>query len=95
MPALWIANVIVTDEAQYAEYVAQAGPILTSHGGAFIARGGRYEQMEGTDRDRNVIARFPTFDDAVSCYRSDAYQAIVGQAIDASDRTIVIVETSE
>ena len=53
---------------------------------------GRYEQMEGRDRPRNVVARFPTYEAAVECYRSEAYQAIVGDAIGGSDRTVVIVE---
>jgi uncharacterized protein (DUF1330 family) len=95
MPALWIAHANVTDEAQYGAYVERATEVLTAHGGTFIARGGRYEQMEGTDHARNVVARFATFDDAVACYRSDAYQAIVGSAIEASERSVVIVETSE
>jgi len=95
MAGLWIAHINVTDESRYADYVAKAGPILTSHGATFIARGGRYEQMEGADHARNVIAEFPTFDDAVACYRSEAYQAIVDQAIEGSDRSVVIVETTD
>jgi uncharacterized protein (DUF1330 family) len=95
MAGLWIANVNVTDEARYGEYVQQATKVLAAHGATFIARGGRYEQMEGADHARNVIARFASFEDAVACYRSDEYQAIVGTAIDASDRSVVIVETSD
>ena len=51
--------------------------------------------MEGKDRARNVVAVFPTFEDAVACYRSEGYQAIVTDAIEASDRTVVIVETDD
>ncbi len=95
MAGLWIAHVEVTDEDAYGDYVTGATKAIADHGGVFIARGGRYQQMEGKDRARNVVARFPTFDDAVACYNSDAYQAIVAQAIEASDRTVVIVETDE
>ncbi len=95
MAGMWIAHIDVTDTDRYGAYVAQATEILTAHGARFIARGGRYEQMEGKDRSRNVIAVFPTFEDAVACYRSDAYQAVVGDAIAASDRTVVIVETDD
>ncbi len=95
MAGLWIAHVNVTDEDRYGGYVAEATKVLTAHGATFIARGDRYEQMEGADHARNVVARFPTFEDAVACYRSDAYQAIVGDAIAASERSVVIVETAD
>ncbi len=54
MPALWIAHVSVTDADAYKKYAELAGPAIAQHGGAFIARGGRYVQLEGRDRPRNV-----------------------------------------
>ncbi|NBT32296.1 MAG: DUF1330 domain-containing protein, partial [Rhodobacteraceae bacterium] len=54
MPALWIAHVTVTDADAYGRYAALAGPAIAKHGGTFIARGGRYVQLEGKDRPRNV-----------------------------------------
>ena len=48
MPALWIGHVTVTDEESYAKYAKLAGPAIAAHGGHFIARGGRYVQLEGT-----------------------------------------------
>lgn len=92
MPAYWIANVSVSDEAAYAEYARQATEIITAHGGRFLARGGRHRQFEGTDRARNVLAEFPTFEAAEACYLSDAYQGIVGIATSAAERDVVIVE---
>lgn len=92
MAGLWIAHVNVTDEETYARYVAKATDVLSSHGGKFMARGGRYEQMEGSDHSRNVIVRFDSFEDAVQCYNSVGYQEIVDQAIGASDRSVVLVE---
>ncbi len=59
MPALWIAHVTVTDEDAYGKYAKLAGPAIAKHGGHFIARGGRYVQLEGQERARNVVARFP------------------------------------
>ena len=58
MPALWIAHVTVTDADAYGRYAKLAGPAIAAHGGAFVARGGRYVQLEGKDRARNVVARF-------------------------------------
>ncbi|MFT4014994.1 MAG: DUF1330 domain-containing protein [Paracoccus sp. (in: a-proteobacteria)] len=94
MTALWIAHVTVTDPESYAEYARQAGPAITAHGGVFLARGTRYMQLEGADRARNVVARFPSFEDAVACYNSTAYQAALEHAKNAAERDLVIVEES-
>ena len=95
MPALWIAHVTVTDADAYARYAALAGPAIAAHGGHFIARAGRYVQLEGTDRPRNVVAKFPSLEAAEQCYRSDAYQEALSHARGAAERELVIVETSE
>ena len=54
--AYWIAHVKVTDPEAYGKYAALAGPAIAAHGGKFLARGGRYVQLEGNDRERNVVA---------------------------------------
>ncbi len=95
MPALWIAHVTVTDEEAYGKYAALAGPAITAHGGYFIARGGRYVQLEGKDRPRNVVAKFPSVEAAEKCYNSDAYQAALSHARNASERELLIVEVDE
>jgi uncharacterized protein (DUF1330 family) len=58
MGALWIAHVTVTDEEAYKKYAAGATEAIAAHGGKFIARGGRFVQLEGKERPRNVVARF-------------------------------------
>lgn len=90
--ALWIAHVEVTDPDAYALYAKGAGPALAAHGGVFLARGGRHVQLEGNDRARNVVARFPSLDAAVACYHSADYQAALVHAKGASVRDLVIVE---
>jgi len=95
MSALWIAHVTVTDEEAYGRYAALAGPAITKHGGYFIARAGRYVQLEGRDRPRNVVAKFPSVEDAERCYRSPEYQEALSHARGAAERELLIVETSE
>jgi uncharacterized protein (DUF1330 family) len=92
MSALWIAHVTVTDAEAYGRYAALAGPAIAAHGGVFLARGGRYRQLEGTDRPRNVVARFPSFEAACACYDSAEYQAALDHARGASVRDLVVVE---
>jgi len=92
MTALWVSHVLVTDPDRYAEYAKRATVAIADHGGVFLARGGEYRQMEGADRPRNVVARFPSLEAAEACYRSDAYQEALGFAKDASVRELSIVE---
>lgn len=95
MGALWIAHVTVTDEEAYGKYAKLATVAIAEHGGEFIARGGRYVQLEGKERPRNVVARFPSVEAAEACYRSDTYQEALSHARGASERELMIVETSE
>jgi len=90
--ALWIAHVHVTDPEAYGRYAKGATEAIAAHGGVFLARGGRYVQLEGNDRSRNVVARFPSLAAAEACYRSDAYQAALAHAKDAAVRDLVVVE---
>lgn len=95
MPALWIAHVTVTNEEAYAKYAALAGPAIAKHGGHFIARAARYVQLEGRDRARNVVAKFPDLESAEACYHSPDYQEALSHARGASERELMVVETTE
>lgn len=93
--ALWIAHVTVTNEAAYSKYAAIATEAIATHGGVFLARGGRHIQKEGRDHPRNVVARFPSVEAANACYESERYQEALSHARGASERDLVIVEEFE
>ena len=95
MPALWIANVTAPDPDSYAKYAELAGPAIAKHGGRFIARAARFVQLEGRERPRNVVARFDTVEAAVACYNSPEYQAALDHARGASERELMVIETTE
>lgn len=95
MGALWIAHVTVTDADAYVKYAELAGPAIAKHGGEFIARAGRFVQLEGKERPRNVVAKFPSVEAAVDCYHSAEYQEALNHARGASERELLVVETSE
>jgi len=95
MSALWIAHVHVTDEEAYGKYAAIATEAIAEHGGVFLARGGRYVQLEGNDRPRNVVARFASLEVAEACYNSPRYQEALGFAKGASQRDLMILEELE
>lgn len=92
MTALWIANVHVTDPDNYMKYADLATGAIESYGGVFLARSGRHVQLEGRDRARNVVARFPSVEAAVECYNSQEYQAALVYAKGAAQRDLVVVE---
>ncbi|KAA2316853.1 DUF1330 domain-containing protein [Pseudooceanicola sediminis] len=90
--AYWIAHVTVTDEEAYGRYAKLAGPAIAKHGGKFLARGGRYVSLEGTEHARNVVALFPSLEDAEACYRGPDYQEALAHARGASERDLIIIE---
>ncbi len=95
MPALWIAHVTVTDADAYGRYAKLAGPAIEKHGGYFIARASRFVQLEGKERPRNVVAKFPSVEAAEECYNSPEYQEALSHAKGAAERELLIVETTE
>lgn len=95
MPAAyWIAHVEVHDADAYGRYAALATGAIAAHGGEFLARATRHVTLEGTDRKRHVVARFPSLEAAVDCYNSPAYQAALEHAKGAADRDLVVVEAA-
>ena len=92
MAAYWIARVTVTDPDAYAEYAKRATGAIEAHGGEFLARATRTVCLEGEMRERNVVVRFPSVEDAERCYDSAQYREALAFARDASVRDIVVVE---
>ena len=92
MAAYWVAHVAVSDAETYGEYAKRAGPAIASHGGRFLARGGRCVGLEGNTRPRNVVVEFPNIEAAESCYRSPEYQDALGFARGASERDLMIID---
>lgn len=92
MAAYWIAHVEVSDQATYGEYAKMATDAIAAHGGEFLARATRTVWMEGRERERNVVVRFPSLEDAERCYNSPAYQEALKLALASSERDLCIVE---
>jgi uncharacterized protein (DUF1330 family) len=76
MPAYWVARAKINDPVEYKKYTDQVPGIIAKHGGKVLARGGKFEIMEGPDYfQRFIVIEFPTFEAGVACFRSDEYQA--------------------
>jgi uncharacterized protein (DUF1330 family) len=90
--AYWIARVTVSDPDQYKLYAESTPLAFKKYGAVVLARGGRFSQLEGEGRPRNVVIEFPSFEDAIACYNSPEYQAAKLKRRTAGEAEIVIVE---
>jgi len=90
--AYWIVRVSVRNQERYPDYLAAARPAFDKFGARFIVRGGAFETMEGTARDRNVIVEFADRETASACYRSPEYQAARAIRQKYADADFIIVD---
>lgn len=90
--AYWIVRVSVHNEKRYPAYLAAAAPAFEKFGARFLVRGGRYEPMEGTVRERNVVVEFADYATALACYQSPEYTAAKKIRNSHAEADFVIVE---
>ena len=91
----WIVRVDVADPDAYKAYIAANAAPLKAHGGRFLVRGGPSENPEGSRRARNVVVEFPSYQAALACYRSPAYQEAIRLREPVSTMDMLIIEGYE
>lgn len=75
MPAYWIARAVMNDPVAYKRYADQVPAIITKYGGKVLARGGKYQIMEGPEKfKRFVVIEFPDFETGIACFTSKEYE---------------------
>lgn len=76
MPAYWIARSRVSDPVEYKKYTDLVPPIIAKYKGKILARGGKFQTMEGPEHfDRFVVIEFPSFEAGTACFTSPEYDA--------------------
>jgi uncharacterized protein (DUF1330 family) len=90
--AYWIARVDVHDPVAYAPYAAGNPGIFKKFGGRFVVRGGKFDALEGTSRERNVVIEFPDRAAAIACYNSPEYRENMKHRVTSSTADLIIVE---
>jgi uncharacterized protein (DUF1330 family) len=88
----WIVRVDIRDMEQYKSYMAANAAPFRKYGARFLVRGGRFETLEGTGRERNAVIEFPSYQAAVDCWHSPEYQAAIRLREPVSTADLVIVE---
>jgi uncharacterized protein (DUF1330 family) len=93
MKAYWIAHVDITDPEHYSQYTQRAPQAFAAFGAKFLARGGRSEALEGrATPQRSVVIEFESYEQAVACYHSAAYQEAKRYREEWARAEIIIVE---
>ncbi len=94
MPAYWLARSKINDPVEYKKYTDQVPAIMAKFGGKLLARGGRFQVLEGPEKfKRFVVIEFPTLEQAVACQQSPEYQAASAfRKSGAGEVELVIVE---
>jgi len=87
-----ISRVDITDPEAYGRYRDAGAKAIAKHGGRILARGGRWEALEGPARARNVIIEFDSYDAARAYYYSPEYQQARALRDGAAQIEMVLVE---
>lgn len=90
--AYWIVHVSVRNIDEYPRYLTAARPAFEKFGANFLVRGGAYESMEGSSRERNVVVEFADMATAQACYASPEYQAARAIRQQHADADFLIAE---
>jgi len=93
MPAYFVTEIEITNEAGFAPYRAAANATLEQYGGRFLTRGGATELIEGEPEPKRVaILEFADTEAVKRWYNSPEYQRILPLRLDNSRGRAFIVE---
>ncbi|HEX6320628.1 MAG TPA: DUF1330 domain-containing protein [Burkholderiales bacterium] len=94
MKGYWVARSKINDPAEYKKYTDRVPGILAKYGGKVLARGGRFQILEGPEKfQRFVVIEFPSLEQAVACHDSPEYrEAAAFRRSGAGEVELVIVE---
>ena len=93
MPAYVIAEIAISDPAEYDKYRPLAAASIARHGGRFAVRGGKVSLLEGSpEPQRVVLIEFPDAAAARRWYESSDYQEAIKIRLSASTGRLFIVE---
>ena len=97
MAAYWVARAKINDPETYKKYTDRVPEIVARYGGKILARGGRYQIMEGPETfHRFIVIEFPTLEQGAACFRSSEYEvAAAHRRGGAGEVETVIVESGD
>ena len=78
--------------AGMAKYNAQAQQAPSDKIEMLVSKTGKFEMLEGAPAEAVVIMRFPTMNDALTWYNSDAYQKSIPHRTAVRDYRVFVAE---
>ena len=96
MSGYWVARSKINDPVAYKKYTDRVPEIMARYGGKILARGGKFQILEGPERfERFVVIEFPSLEQAVACHDSPEYQeaSAFRKKDGAGEVELVIVES--
>lgn len=88
----WILRIDVSDLDQFKKYSEAAAIALKKYNATFMVRAGKSECVEGEARLRNTVIEFPSYQDALDCWKSAEYQSAKEIRKDVSIADLVVIE---
>jgi len=97
MACYWVARSRVVDPAEYKKYTDRVPAIMAKYEGKVLARGGRYQILEGPDTfHRFVVIEFPSMEKAKACFDSPEYrEAASFRRGGAGEVELILVESGD
>jgi uncharacterized protein (DUF1330 family) len=97
MPCYWVARSRINDAAAYKKYTDRVPGIIAKFGGKVLARGGRFEILEGPETfHRFVVIEFPSLEQAKACHASEEYQEAAAFRKDGAGQVeLILVESGD
>jgi uncharacterized protein (DUF1330 family) len=90
--AYWLSRARVHDAEKFQPYRERVAGIIAQYGGTYLARG-KSQVLEGNPRfDRYMVIAFPSYADALKCFKSGEYQAAAQLRREGGEVEIVIVD---
>src|SRR5664280_3496891 len=78
MSAYWVARSKINDPVEYKKYTDLVPAIIAKFGGKVLARGGRFQIMEGPAKfSRFIVIEFPTLEQGAACFTSPECRGLV------------------
>jgi uncharacterized protein (DUF1330 family) len=93
MAAYLVADIDVTNPAQFEEYKKLAPAAIAKYGGRYLIRGGAYEAIEGDWKPRRLtVVEFDSMEKVKAFYQSPEYQLAIKARKRAANMKILLVQ---
>lgn len=93
MAAYLIANITVNDHTRFGEYRDQVAPMIASHGGRYLIRGGAIEVVEGAPGfNRMVVLEYPDMETLRRFYHGPDYAPLIALRQSCTVSHVALIE---